>query len=299
LTRHLTKVPFIATTTYTLETQLFRIGNTSQLTDTDIRLHATGHRVDTPGAAPKMMFNKGGNSNIKIKHGSISEQPCSMAGIMREASPSHFIHPFNLNKKVPMKLNWKLLLASVILLVAVLWMVDSLRTRTYSGTDLNFGIGSGSVTIENTSESPVNVQLVGTGLRSFTVSNRVVELSGSSVREGTGSSSRQVFAFALPIGITEFMVSRGSNVHFMSSSSSNLQATVTPLDEGAARTTMIVSLLVVVGALFFMSQSTGHRLVRTVRRTQPVVATVPSPTGSTEDSSQGRSIRSYGDNRSR
>jgi hypothetical protein len=197
-----------------------------------------------------------------------------------------------------MKLNWKLLLASVVLLAAVFWMVDSVRTRTYTGTDLSFGVGSGTVSIENTSESPVDVQLVGTGLRSFTVSNRVEELSGTSVREGTGSNSRQVFAFTLPVGITEFMVSRGSNVNLVSSGSSRLQAIVAPLDEGTTRTMMMATLLVVVGALFYMSQSTGHRLVRSLRRTRPLVSIVTESTASVEDSSQGRSIRSYGDNRS-
>jgi hypothetical protein len=72
-----------------------------------------------------------------------------------------------------MKINWKILIPSLLVIVVIFWMVDSLRPRSYSGTQLNFAIGSGSVTISNPSNNPVALQLVGEGTRSFSVSSSI------------------------------------------------------------------------------------------------------------------------------
>ena len=56
-----------------------------------------------------------------------------------------------------MKFNWRVLIAFVVLVGAIFWGVDSVRTRSYSGTDLSFGIGSGPVSVTNSSDAAVPV----------------------------------------------------------------------------------------------------------------------------------------------
>ena len=105
-----------------------------------------------------------------------------------------------------MRFNWKVLVALVVLIAVLFWGVDSLRTRWYSGTDLNFGVGSGPVTITNSTDAAVPVQLVSTGTRTFAVSSTTDGISGTSERQGSGRAITQAFAFDLPPGVTELMI---------------------------------------------------------------------------------------------
>lgn len=165
-----------------------------------------------------------------------------------------------------MKVNWRVLLAVVLVVGALVWMVDSLRPRSYSGANLRFGIGSGPVTVTNPSDEPVSVQLVGGGTRSYSVSSTIEGVSGSSTREGSGRNLTNVFSFMLPSGVSEFAVTRGTEVNFVASTESNLEATVQPLGASEARTTLIVGIVVVLGALFYISNTNGHRWISPSRR---------------------------------
>ncbi len=179
-----------------------------------------------------------------------------------------------------MKFNLRLIIAAVVLVVAVFWGFDSVRTRSYSGTDLNVGVGSGPVTITNPSDEALPVQVVGTGTRSFSVTSDVEGVAGSSTREGTGRNTSQLFAFELPAGVTEMMiVARGSDVRFVADSSSRLDVIVQPLTAGDAQTTLIIAVIAILGALFYISRATGHPWLSLIRRdkaavqdTQPHVA---------------------------
>lgn len=165
-----------------------------------------------------------------------------------------------------MKFNWKVLAGLVVVIAVAFWGVDSLRTRSYSGTELNFSVGGGPVTVTNPSDAPVTVQLVGTGTRSFAVSSNVDGIAGSSTREGSGRTSTQLYEFALPPGASEFTVTRGTELHFVASADSQLEAVMQPVTADDAQTTLIVLVIIILGALFYMSNATGHPWMKLIRR---------------------------------
>ena len=164
------------------------------------------------------------------------------------------------------KISWKVLVALIVLVGATIWGVDSLRTRSYSGTDLNFGIGSGPVTVTNPSELSIPVQLVGTRPGTFTVSSSIESVSGRSTTQGSGRNATQLFEFALPPGVNEFSVLRGEAVSFIASTDTRLEAIVQPLNAENARTTLIVGVIAILGSLFYLSSANGHRWISASRR---------------------------------
>jgi hypothetical protein len=165
-----------------------------------------------------------------------------------------------------MKFNWKALVALVVIIGATFWAVDTVRSRSYSGANLNFGVGSGTVIVRNPSTEPVPVQLVGTGTRSFTISSTMDGVTGSSTRQGTGRNTTQLFEFQVPPGVSEFTVVRGTNVSLVANTVTNLEATVQLSTESESRTTIIVAAVVILGSLFYISHLTGHRWISASRR---------------------------------
>lgn len=196
-----------------------------------------------------------------------------------------------------MKFNWKILVGLIILVGAIFWGVDSVRTRSYSGTDLNFGVGSGPVTLTNSTDAPVPVQFISTGSRPFSVSSASDTISGSSTREGSGRTATQVLAFDLPPGATELMVvARGSAVNFVADSDARLDAVVQPLLQNDAQTTMIVAGIVILGALFYISKATDHRWIHRFRPEKTVVqSTTPPAVPPAGNPNVGRDGRLYSD----
>ena len=167
-----------------------------------------------------------------------------------------------------MKFNWKVILALVVLVVAIFWSVNSLRTRWYSGTDLNAGVGSGPVTVTNPSDVALLVQLVGTRPGTFTVSSSIVGVSGRSTTQGTGRNATQLFEFELPPGNSEFTVVRGADVNFVASANAPLEVIVQPLNAEDSRNTLIVAVIAILGSLFVLSSANGHRWISAARRQQ-------------------------------
>lgn len=156
-----------------------------------------------------------------------------------------------------MKLSWKVTVAFVVLVGATLWGVNSLRTRSYSGSDLNFGVGSGPITVTNSSDEALPVQLVSTSPGTFTVSSGIASISGKSTREGNGRNATQFFDFVLPTGVSEFSVLRGADVNFVASANAPLEAVVQPLNAEEAKTTLIVAATAIFGSLFYLSHTTS------------------------------------------
>jgi len=197
-----------------------------------------------------------------------------------------------------MKINWRGLVALAVIVIVVFWAVDSVRSHSYTGTNLNFNIGSGPVTVTNPSDASVPVQLVGTGGRSYTVSSTIDGVSGSSTRQGTGREAAQLFEFALPPGVSEFTVARGADVNFVADTDTTLEATVQSLGEGAVRTTLAAAAVVVLAVLFYISRMTGHRWIAPLRRRADAIqAAKVLAENATVLHGQGQAIRSYGDNR--
>jgi preprotein translocase subunit SecE len=198
-----------------------------------------------------------------------------------------------------MKLNWKLfkvVLAFVVIFGTIAWALSSLLPSSYSGSNLNFGVGSGPVTVTNPSDEPVPVQLVAPRSRSFTVASAAEGLAGSSTRQGTGSSSTYVFEFDLPPGISEFTIARGADVKFMADSATRLEARINPLNPDSTRTTIIVAAVVILGALFYASNAVGHQWINFFRR-EVVSTPEPQPTTASRATGQDYGQRPYGDNR--
>jgi hypothetical protein len=199
-----------------------------------------------------------------------------------------------------MKINWKVLTAVVVIVGATFWAVESVRSLSYSGTHLNFGVGSGTVTLTNPSNEPVPVQLVGTGTRSFSVSSSIAEVTGSSTREGSGRNTMQLFEFALPPGVSEFTIARGTHVSIVANTETNLEATVQPVSASESRTIIIMAAVVALGALFYISRTTGHRWIGPLRRKADakLAAKLVADKAAAEHG-QGQSFRAYGDNRAK
>lgn len=180
-----------------------------------------------------------------------------------------------------MKFNWKILAALVVLVGATFWGLNSLRTYSYSGTGLNFDVGKGPVTVTNSTDVSVPVQLIGAGTRIFSVSSTSEDISGRSERQGTGSTSTQLFEFDLPPGITELrVVARSTTVSFVADTGTILAATVQPMTDSRTQMAIITAVVVIVGSLFYISRATGHRWINRFRHekvaihdTQPHVVT--------------------------
>jgi hypothetical protein len=167
-----------------------------------------------------------------------------------------------------MKFNWKVLAALVVLVGAMIWGANSLRTRWYSGTDLNFGVGSGPVTITNPSDAALPVQLVGTRPGAFSVSSSMAGVSGRSTTQGSGRNATQLFEFELPPGSSEFTVVRGADVNFVANANARLEVVVQPLNAEDSRNTLIVAVIAILGSLFVLSSANGHRWISASRRQQ-------------------------------
>jgi uncharacterized membrane protein YwzB len=197
-----------------------------------------------------------------------------------------------------MKLNWttiKVVLAFVVIVGVAFWAVDAVRSRTYSATDLNIAVRQGVVTVTNPSGQPVAARFASTGSRTFTLASAVDGATGNSIREGTGVSSTQSIAFMLPTGPSEFTVTRGTNVNFVASSSTPLQAVVQPLTTDQARVTVVAAVVLIVAALWYASNVTQHSWLKRIRGQESVIeAPVTMVVG--DSGGQGNAPRSYGDN---
>ena len=204
-----------------------------------------------------------------------------------------------------MKFNWntfKVVLAFVVIVGVIFWSVVSVRSRSYSGTDLSFDTAGGVIAITNPSDEPAAAQFISSGSRTFRVSSTIDGVSGSSTRVGTGSARTQQFEFELPPGTSEFTISGGTDVSFVADTVTELQATVNPMSNESRRATLIAAAVVVFGTLFYASNVTGHQWFKSLRHrvlpSRPDTAKQDTePTPVVIDGGQGRAARSYGDNR--
>jgi hypothetical protein len=177
-----------------------------------------------------------------------------------------------------MKFNWRILIGLVVVAAVAYWGWDSTRARSYSGSELSFGVGSGTVVVNNTDDASVSAQLSARGSRgSFVIASDNPAFPTSSEREGTGGNTVNIIPLTLPSGPTEFRVTRGSNVIFTAAGDQPLEAVVHPLSESETNMTLIAAGVVILGALFYISSSTGHAWLKMLRRrgvseTQPATA---------------------------
>jgi hypothetical protein len=169
-----------------------------------------------------------------------------------------------------MKLNWKALIAVLVLVATIVWGVSSLRSYSYSGTDLNVGIGSGPVTVTNPTDEALPVSLVSTKPGTFIILSNASGVEGRSTTQSSGRNASQRYEFALPPGVSEFTVSRGIDVSFVATSEAALELVVQPLNSDDARNTLIIMVILIAGSFYYLSHSNGHRLMSAARRQKAV-----------------------------
>lgn len=194
-----------------------------------------------------------------------------------------------------MKFTWKVIVAFILIAVSIVFAITSTSASSYSGKNLTFVVGTGSITITNSSDVTIPVQLLGTGSRSFTVKSTMDDVSGSSTRDGSGSSATQTFEFDLPSGVNEFSIIRGNDVNFVAETDTRLQATVQPMTADQSNTTMIAVAVFVLIALYYISQTTDHQWIAMLRKSDKTGETTQP--AKALDLGQGVNLKSYGDNR--
>jgi hypothetical protein len=198
------------------------------------------------------------------------------------------------NGEMLMKINPKVAIALVLIVAALFVTVNTIRARTYSGANLAFEVGSGSVTLTNSSDAPVLVQLLGTGSATFVVTSATEGVAGSSIKQ-TSSPTSQLFEFGLPPGDTTFTVAKGKNLKFSTTDATRLQATVQPISSDDVRSTILLGVAVIAGALFYLSNTTQHRLVRKwIGREIPVPLVPVVAAAASNIGNDGRAYSNYG-----
>ncbi len=197
-----------------------------------------------------------------------------------------------------MKFNWRVLVALVVMVGVIVWTVNSVRSRSYSGTNLAFLTGQGAVTVINPSASPVAAQLTSAGSQQFSLTGSSPGLKGNSAPQGTGSNITQSFDLSLLPGPNVFTITRVTGVSFAGSADTSLQATIEPLTPDNVRDTLLFAIIVLLGGLFYISRSTHHSWINLLRRTpEPILAPAPvveTPVGDPNRGRDGRMYSNYG-----
>ena len=185
-----------------------------------------------------------------------------------------------------MKINWKVLVALALMVGAIVWTANSIRSTSYSGANLNFSAGTGTVTMTNPSSESIPVRLSNASNRSFSVSSTIDGVPRSSTRGADAS----LIEFELPPGVSEFTIVRGSGVNFIADTDTNLEATVHAANTGT-KIKVLAGIIVVI--LFFISYTTEHRWLYKLLGKEPASKLHSKPYTGEQDTD----MRAYGDNR--
>lgn len=159
----------------------------------------------------------------------------------------------------------RLLVALVVIVGTAFWAFDSVRSRSYSGSNLSFEVGSGNVVVTNPGAEPIPVEMRAGARSTFRVESAELGLQESSKREGSGRDVARVVRFELPPGQAKIDVTRGSGVHFVSGSDQRIDAVVTPKDAGSDRNIVLFAGLIILGALYYISNLVEHRWIGMLR----------------------------------
>lgn len=198
-----------------------------------------------------------------------------------------------------MKINLKIIIALALIVVVAFWAINSLRPLSYTGQNLTFPVNTGPVTLLNPSDTPITAQFFSSGSRNFSVSSSIMGVSGSSNREGSGSTSTSVFEFELPPGESTFTVARGTNVNFAATTDARLSAVVQPASQNEAQLTIIAAIVAILGLLYYISNTNQHAWIKGLfgRQLSGQIPAVAMPVADAHG--QGRSPTGYGDNRAK
>jgi hypothetical protein len=178
----------------------------------------------------------------------------------------------------------KVVIALAIIVGVAYWAFDSVRERAYAGSQVEFAVGSGNtVTIVNSGEEAV--PLVVTSRSTFGMTSSNPDLVGSPVREGTGRDVVYRHETELPAGSADFRITRGSDITFSIDNAGSVNAVVTPLSPDSARTTLIFAGVVMLAALFYISNTFQHRWIKAIRQKLSSQGTTPAQQSSASEAS--------------
>ena len=164
-------------------------------------------------------------------------------------------------------------IAAIIIVLVAVWAVTSILHREYSGSNLSFNVGQGSVVVNNSSQEPLEARMrTGGRIASFRVESERLNLRETAKRFGSGRNIYYAVNLEIPPGQTEIVVTRGADVFFVADSSQSIQATVKPQGPDGGKGTMIFAGLVIAGALFYISRTFDHRWFGALRDRVPVLA---------------------------
>lgn len=160
----------------------------------------------------------------------------------------------------------KVLISVVIMIGAIGWGITTMRSHNYEGTEISFSDGDGSVLLTNPSDSPVAMQMISTGSRSFRVSSESSDISGTSLIERDADDTTQTFEFMLPQGTTEITIATNPDVRLVSTPPTNLQVVVNPMSADSSRTRIILIVVLGCALLFYVSHTYDHLWISAARR---------------------------------
>lgn len=164
----------------------------------------------------------------------------------------------------------RILVALIVIAGVTFWAVNSLRTLTYAGSAIKFSVGNGHVVVNNLGAEPIQADMrTDTKSGAFRVESTDLNLRASSKRVGSGRSAFNVVAFQLPPGESRIDVTRGSNVYFNSPSSQAISAQVVVKGQESRQTILGFTIIVILGALFYISRTVNHRWVAALRNKLP------------------------------
>ena len=167
-----------------------------------------------------------------------------------------------------MRINWKIIIALLIMVGTIILTISLLRATRYSGSDLNLAVGNGLVTVTNPSDSSIPVRLTST--RSFSVSSSIKDVSGNSILQEIEGKRIQNFEFLLPSGVSDFTVDNGTQVNFVASAGTQIELAIQPFNESDTRNRIVVAFIIVLASLFFISGTNDHRWISAARRKKSV-----------------------------
>jgi len=160
----------------------------------------------------------------------------------------------------------RIVIALLVIVGVAFWSINLVRERSYSGSKFAFKVGSGSVVVNNQGQQPIPVEMRSEGRSSsFHIQSAELGLRETSKRQSIGRNTYHAVSFELPPGQAQISVTRGSNLYFVSGSAQRIDAIVTPMSAGSARTTLIVAGLIILGAIYYISNILEHRWIWLVR----------------------------------
>jgi hypothetical protein len=129
-----------------------------------------------------------------------------------------------------------------------------------------FPIGGGYAMVRNTGDEAIPIEMrSGERVASFRVDSADLGLSESSKRQGTGRDAFHAVTFDLPPGQARIDIVSGSDVRIVSRAETTIDATVLPVSSSTVRWILILSIGVIVWALYYISSVTGHGWIGSLR----------------------------------